>query len=216
MIDVNINTNVADNTIVINNRKFVVDDTTAKAVFDILIGKVNLTAPTTTEYGTAVEHGNLNKHGDFTQQYHIDDMQAQKDVVNMSKGSQISGNTAGEKLHSLADIIRSKTTAAQELANSTQNPIMSGATLKAHGPLLGYEHDYASQVASEASVVDKCADVMEIAEKMQLSSGQLDNASISWTGPIITALSGFIGRIKDAKKDKKTIKENREIEEEQI
>ena len=169
-----------------------------------------------TEYGTAVEHGNLNKHGDFTQQYHIDDMQAQKDVVNMSNGSQISGNTAGEKLHSLADIIRSKTTAAQELANSTQNPIMSGATLKAHGPLLGYEHDYASQVASEASVVDKCADVMDIAEKMQLSSGQLDNASISWTGPIITALSGFIGRIKDAKKDKKTIKENREIEEEQI
>ena len=101
-----------------------------------------------------------------------------------------------------------------DLANSVSNPAMSGSTLNAHSTLLGHEQNYVNQVTSEANLVDKCADVLDIAEKMQISSGQLGNSSVSWTGPIIAAVSGFIGRIRSAHKDRNTIKENQEIEQE--
>ena len=167
-----------------------------------------------TEIGTAREHAVLNKHGDFTAQYHTDDLQTQKIVQNATNNSKITGNTAGDQLHRLSQVIKGKIPAATDLANSVSNPAMSGSTLNAHSTLLGHEQNYVNQVTSEANLVDKCADVLDIAEKMQISSGQLGNSSVSWTGPIIAAVSGFIGRIRSAHKDRNTIKENQEIEQE--
>ena len=180
-----------------------------------------------TEVGTAREHAVLNEHGDFTSGYHTDDLTTQNIVNNMANNSTIKSNKPADMFHQLADIVRNKVPTAQELANSASNPVMGADTLKVHQTLLDYEKSYPNQVASEADLFDKCGDLLDAASTLQKNNADLaatvstlqknndylSKMKFSWLGTIITAAGGFIGRVREAKENRKMSKEIKEINE---
>ena len=165
-----------------------------------------------TEQGLAKELEIENIHGDYTPQYHADDLRIQQEIGSAAQNSHISGQSAGDYLHDYARVIRSGIPGANDLASSATNPVMTQPTLNAHGTFLGLQQDYPNQVASEANLVDKCADLADAAEKMQTVSGSLDSATVSWTGPIILAVNGFASKVRGWFKGRKQSKENDELE----
>ena len=169
-----------------------------------------------TEIGTAREHAVLNNHGSFTSQYHTDDMETQDIVNNAANNSEITAGKPVDMLRQLSSIIKSKLPAAKDLSDSVNNPAMSGETLDAHGTLLGYESNYTNQVQSEAKLVEQCANVLESFTKLpsQMKTyvvGKLPKIEYSMVGPVIAAIGGFTGKIKEAINDRRTNRENKQI-----